>query len=273
MAKIVSVFFFLLAHPTIFAQLISGRITTEKNGNGLAFASIGIIGTDFGTLTNEDGFFKLNVAGQSLSSTLRVSMIGYKPQRFLINDLVGHENMIKLKENITELKEVVIKTKKVKQKTLGGKSSSFFTVTGWGQFGNGGERGTLITIKKNILVEKVSFHIAYLGYDSVLLRLHIRDVVSGEPENELLNENILKVARSTGWHEINLTKYNLAYEKNIVVTLEWIKAWGKYKDVRNNGLKFSINWFKGPIFAKEAGESKWIIYKKWQPGIYLTVLE
>jgi len=151
-------------------------------------------------------------------------------------------------------------------------------MTGWGGCGNCGEdlggieRGIQIKIAKPVFVEKVNFHIAYFGYDSMLLRLHVRKIENDHPTQELLNKNIYLLAKSTGWQEIDLRKYNLSFSQDIAVSLEWVKAWGKTKD-RENSLKLSVAILKGTMFAKDANEGQWTTQKHVSPAIYLTVQE
>ena len=269
MKKIFLVFFYTASTFLCFGQTISGKIINDANGESLEFASVGIIGTNFGVITNEKGFFRLDATGQSSNEQVRISMIGFESQTITLKNLVDQEIVVRLKEQSVQLKEVIVKSKKTKQKTIGTKSSSTFVVTGWPGYGTGGERGIRIDVKKPIFVEKVNFHIAYLGLDSVQIRLHIRKIENDTPTEELLTENILITAKSTGWYEIDLSKYNLSYSEDIAVTLEWVKAWGTIKDIRNT-LKFSINYFKGTLYAKDASEAKWTTIKHG-PGIYLTV--
>ena len=244
----------------------------------MCYASIGIINTNFGTITNEKGFFKLDARSISSEAKVRISMIGFEAQVIQLNDLIGKETTIQLKEQIVQLSEVIVKPQKVKSKTIGTKSSSKKSVTGWGGCGNcsedlgGIERGIRIDLSKPVFVENVNFHVAYFGFDSMLVRLHIRKIEKGSPGKELLNNNIYARVKSIGWYEIDLREYNLSFSEEIAVSIEWVKAWGKTKD-KENSLKLSLALFKGTLFAKDGNEGNWDVQKNVSPGIYLTVEE
>ena len=205
-------------------------------------------------------------------------MIGFEEQVIQLNELIGKENTIRLKERIVQLSEVIVKPKKVKRKTIGTKSSSRKNVTGWGGCGNCGEdlggieRGTRIDISKAVYLEKVNFYVAHFGYDSMLVRLHIRKIDNNSPGTELLSTNIYTSIKTTGWQEIDLQKYNLSFSHDIAVSIEWVKAWGKRKD-QENSLKLSVGLFNGTLFAKDGIEGKWDVHKHVSPAIYLTVEE
>jgi len=259
-------------------QSISGTVMNEATQEPLCYASIGIINTNFGTITNEKGFFKLDARSFSAEAKIRISMIGFEAQIIQLKDLIDRENTFRLKEQIVQLSEVVIKPQQVKSKTIGTKSTSKKSVTGWGGCGNCGEdlggieRGIRIELSKPVFVEKVNFHVAYFGFDSMLVRLHIRKIEKGYPRQELLNTNIYARIKSTGWHEIDLREYNLSYSEDIAVSIEWVKAWGETKD-KENSLKLSLALFKGTLFSKDGNEGNWDVQKNVSPGIYLTVEE
>jgi hypothetical protein len=259
-------------------QSISGNVINEATQEPLSYASIGVINTNFGTITNEKGFFKLDARSFSPEAKIRISMIGFEAQVLQVKDLIEKETTIRLKEQIVQLSEVIVKPKKVKSKTIGTKSTSKKSVTGWGGCGNCGEdiggveRGIRIELSKPVFVEKVNFHVAYFGFDSMLVRLHIRKIDKGYPRNELLTTNIYARIKSTGWHEIDLREYNLSFSEDIAVSIEWVKAWGKTKD-KENSLKLSLALFKGTLFAKDGNEGNWDVQKNVSPGIYLTVEE
>jgi len=261
-----------------FGQSISGRVMSEKTQESLAYVTIQVIGQGSGTITDENGLFKLNATGFLPETEIKFSMIGFETQLVSVKDMIDHENILKLKEHSVQLSEVIVRPKKIKLKTLGTKSSSTKNVTGWGGCGNcsedlgGIERGIRINIHRPVFVEKLNFHVAYFGYDSMLLRLHVRKIENDLPTQELLNNNIYVRVRTTGWHEIDLTRYNLSFSKDVAVSVEWVKAWGKTEGMEN-ALKLSLGLFKGTLFGKNSRGSRWTVHRQVSPAIYLTVEE
>ena len=273
MRIVVTVLLFTSIKFLACSQMISGKIVNEANGNPLEFVSVGVISLNIGTVSDEKGFFNIDLKDVSPTAQVRVSMIGFVAQTFSVKDLLKKDNLVRLNEQVIDLNEVVVKASQTKRKVLGTKSSTRFIVTGWGGYGTGGERGIKIEVNSQpIFVEKLNFHVAVNTFDSLLLRLHIRNIKNGVPKNELLPDNILTKVISTGWFEINLEKYNLSYNQDIAVSLEWVKAWGKKKGLENNFL-LSLNYFKGTLYGKEASEANWSVFKHKSPGIYLTIQE
>lgn len=93
----------LLSH-SLFAQNtgISGRVTDEA-GMPIIGVSVFEKGTNKGTITNNEGNFRLNITGEA---TLKVSYVGYITQEISVS--AGSNTQIVLKENNKSLDEVVV---------------------------------------------------------------------------------------------------------------------------------------------------------------------
>ncbi|MEL7221450.1 MAG: carboxypeptidase-like regulatory domain-containing protein, partial [Bacteroidota bacterium] len=82
---------------------ISGRLTDEQN-EPLAGGTLLVLGTDKGTVTDGEGFFRLTLPNNQ--ATIRVSYLGYKDQLIQINK--GGEKDIQLSASANTLTEVVV---------------------------------------------------------------------------------------------------------------------------------------------------------------------
>ena len=119
------------------------------------------------------------------------------------------------------------------------------------------------------------------SFDSSLFRLHIRDIVDSLPRNELLKTSILiSITKESGWIAIDLSKYNLAFEGEIALTLEWIKVIGidlnklltsKGINQSYSAVTFNVKQKEGLTFTKWGTEAKWVYHDNNSPSIYLTV--
>ena len=255
-------------------QMIEGHVFDKKSAQPLEFVTIGVIGTNFGTVSDETGRFSLNLSKLSPNDKVRISFIGYKPVVFTISDLTPGIS-IQLENAPTELPEVVVRHR-AKPFYLGETTTSKKTVTGWGGFGvgSGGERGILIDSEKFPLYpSEVSFNIARCAYDSVLLRLHIRQIEDGVPGKELLTENIYHLFRKgSAGARVDLSKMNLQIASPCVVSLEWVKTFGNCSGEHCN-LQFSLRRGRGLMYTKEASEGTWSKFENAQPSIALTCFE
>jgi hypothetical protein len=282
--KYLSIFsILLLFYIQSQSQIISGRIINAETNEPLEYVSIGVINTSIGIITDDKGFFKIDVKGLSDTLTVRISMISYKPQTFQIEQLVGKENIIKLIEAPTKLAVVIIKPSG-KSRKVGITGTFGWKSMGWGgsNWGKGQEKGAKIALG-NSFVQLKSFHIHLRrqSFKSFQFRLHIRNIIDNLPSEELLSKNIIiTTTKESGWIDFDLSPYNLVLTGDIAVSIEWLKVEGVFKDRAmkiNDNLQTEYILFnqikKGTFFNKKGTEASWTRTENMSPCLYFDVLE
>src|SRR4029079_8390418 len=84
---------------------ISGRVTEEGNNQPVSSATVTLVGTTLGAITDADGRFSFNApAGPS---TVRVRRIGYAPKTIAVNASISDIN-VSLARDVLELDKQVI---------------------------------------------------------------------------------------------------------------------------------------------------------------------
>lgn len=106
MKKVILISVLSLINQVLFSQTIKGYVLDKENKEQLAFASLVFKSNLKGTISNEDGKYKLDITGKQ-SDTVIVSYVGYKKQEILVEDLMGSFNIL-LSKSQNQLKEVVI---------------------------------------------------------------------------------------------------------------------------------------------------------------------
>jgi hypothetical protein len=267
-------------------QNISGKVIDFSNGEPLVYVSIGVMETSKGTITDEKGNFNLDVTGQSIKSPVRFSMIGYQSQNFTIEELSKFQNIIKLKYYPIDLAPITIKPYG-KIKEVGTKDYTILGgFDGWSgaNFGKGYEIGLKIELGAlPVRIKSLHFRLYKQTVDSSLFRLHIREIDENMPLNELLNKNILiPVTKKSGWFDIDLSKYNLVFSGDIVLSIEWIKVVGIHMEssMKINDSKqaspnvlFNIKRKQGCTYHRWGTEANWVKDDSSSPSFYLTVQE
>jgi len=280
--KLISTIFLFFLTLQLQAQLISGKVIDSSSEKPLEYVNLGVIDTSIGITTNEKGEFSLDVKGQSPKAIVRISMIGYKPQTFPIEELTNKENFIKLINNPVQLAEVTVKPFKGKQKIIGTTDNKHGGIGGWGgtHRGTGYEIGTKLELGSSPIFIK-SFHI-YLfkqSFECSVFRLHIRSIVNNLPSEELLTENILiQLTKKSGWVNIDLKKYNLVFSGDVALSLEWVNVIGLKRLTKVNGvmganIHFRMNNKQGSTYTRWGSEAKWKYLDGMSPCYYLTVQE
>jgi hypothetical protein len=286
--KLISTIFLFFLTLQLQAQLISGKVIDSSSEKPLEYVSLGVIDAPISITTNERGEFSLDVKGQSSSAKVRISMIGYHPQTFSIEELTNKESIIKLVNNPVHLAEIAVRPVKGKLKKVGTTSytwhGKFCGIGGLGgsQRSKGHEIGTIIELgSKPILLRSLHVCMRNQSFESSLFRLHIRNIVDNLPSEELLTENILiPITKRSGWVDIDLTKYNLVFHDDIALTIEWVDVikTNKTKSIIVNGKKtysilFNMKQKQGSMYYRWGSESKWSWENGSSPSFYLTVQE
>ena len=283
--KLISTIFLFVLTLQLQAQLISGKVIDFSSEKPLEYVNLGVIDTPIGITTNEKGEFNLDIKGQSPKAKVRISMIGYKPQTFPIEELTNKENIIKLVSEPIQLGDVTVKPFLGKLKKVGATSSTFhgeFCGIGGAQRGKGYEIGTKIELgSKPVLLRSLHIYMHNQSFEYSLFRLHIRNIVNNLPFEELLTENIMiPITKSSGWVDIDLSKYNLVFKDDIALTIEWIKVntTNKTKFINVQGrneycILFNMKQKQGSIYTRWGSESKWSWKDGLSPSFYLTVQE
>jgi hypothetical protein len=271
--KIFVLLFVLCGHISL-GQVLHGFVVDKNSSGPLEFATIGIIGTNIGTISDKTGRFNLDAGKLHPNDQFRISFISYQSEILTVSDFKSGDT-IRLSPASLQLSEVVVNGK-LKRFTIGETTTSSRSVTGWGGFsaGSGGERGILLEPKKApIYPAEIIFHVARCAYDSVLLRLHIRAVENGIPGEELLQQNVYYIfKKGTDVARIDVSDTNVAIRGACVVSLEWVKAFGRCNGADCN-VQFSLRRGKGIMYSKEASEGHWNKLEDAQPSIAITCLE
>lgn len=101
------IFFTSFISERSFSQIeITGSVTEIESGEGLPAATVLIVGTYRGTITNNDGQFSLNV--DSLPATLQFRYIGFETRELTIESVPVSQLLIELYPTIAKLDEITV---------------------------------------------------------------------------------------------------------------------------------------------------------------------
>jgi hypothetical protein len=260
MKILVSFFCFLMiCQPGISQNEISGIIKDKSTQQGIPYASIGIAGTQLGTLTDENGNFKLAV--QHLSDTLKISSIGYTNLSIVCNQLAKNAgNLFYLKPEVFDLKEVEVKARLLSYKTLGSANYSKNICTAFvGE--NANWRGEQAAIQANniagttVYLESFGFYIIKNIYtDSLQFRIMLYEIdAKGYPGKTFLKKPILfKTNVKQGEVKIDLKEYYINTTGDFFISLECLE-----EKMEANKFCFAGS-IKVPSFVKTSAFANWI---------------
>ena len=214
---------------------IVGQVLDATTQEPLPYVNIGLVNQNIGTVSDESGYFELEVpANQYNDETLRFSMIGFESRDFILKDYLDLQILtISLEEKATALEELVLTTQRNKYQTkiLGNKTTSQLIYAAFTTNKLGNEMGFIVRGRKNpMILKKINVSLVENDYGPIRFRLNFYSLKDGLPEETLLNENIIvETDISSGIVSKDLTPYEIVIDQDFFVSIEWIEDLGPGK--------------------------------------------
>ena len=228
----------VMMFPAVSQIVLTGKTINSKDGTAIPFVNIGILNSDVGTISDEDGSFLIKITKQHATSSLYFSALGYKKLSLSIDSLKKVQFLeVAFEEDVTQLKPVTVTGKKFRRKFLFGNDTS----EGGTVYADTVTAGSSIAvlIDNNLdpynlkypkfecpaLVENVAVRVAKNTFKEFRLRvrLYAVDPVTGLPGDDLLNKSIVAASNiKKGWLEIDLLNHFITVNGPFYLGFEWI---------------------------------------------------
>ena len=215
MYKVLVIIFFISFLPlSVYAQSIKIKsvVYSKESYTPLSFANIGIVNKFTATITNEKGYFEIEVAA---TDTLVFSMVGYQTLKVVAGQC--RDEVLMEAQNF-QLPEIVIQPGKFTNIEIG-----FHRGRQTGKYIGCPQLAVFINnpVKIEGIVQKVHF---WMGWENpafdwqilkVRIRVYKRDSVSGLPSTDILTQQIMvDIAREKVYKkhiEIDLKNYHILF--------------------------------------------------------------
>jgi hypothetical protein len=252
-------FLFLILATVAFSQCISGRVLDRQSSEALAYVNIGVLNGNHGTVSNEEGIFRLDLQGVEEAAKIRFSYIGYESVDTLVGPLDSLETRIiniELEPILLEMDEVLVFPREYKEKIKGNPKPADFIRAGFMDDSLGYEVGIRIKIRKRpTLIKTLYLHGLIMSYDSVFYRLNVYELEDGIPGKNVLKKPIyisLSKDDITEDISIDLTQHHIVVHDDFAITLEFVKDQGE------GFLTFSAGIMNGITFVRKTSHGKWM---------------
>ena len=184
-----------LSLPIGAQTFVIGQVIDAATKEPLPYVNIGLLNKNIGTVSDETGYFELEVnTEQNSRDTLRFSMIGFETKSYTLNDFINQNEIeVYLTEKSTALDEVILssKRKKYQTKILGNKTTSKALYAAFTSNKLGNEMGFIVRARKHpMILKKFNISLVENDYGPIKFRLNIYDVLNGLPNKTLLKDNI-----------------------------------------------------------------------------------
>lgn len=221
-------------------KIISGKVLNFENSEPLAYVNIGIKNKTVGTVSNDNGLFKLSLNDKVTSKdTIVFSFIGFKTEKYLVSELNKIKEPILLQPKNTELDEVVVSSKKIKLKSkkigrtskgLGLMHSNFYSYYEKDVDDRlSKERGMKFKMRKNCHIKDLNFNITSNDFKSLKFRVNFYKIQDGLPTDLIVQENIIFEIKDNflGWFKVDLEPYKIYLREKteeVAVTIQWLES-------------------------------------------------
>ena len=246
-----------LSLPLGAQTFVIGQVIDAATKEPLPYVNIGLLNKNIGTVSDETGYFELEVnTEQNSRDTLRFSMIGFETKSYTLNDFINQNEIeVYLTEKSTALDEVILssKRKNYQTKILGNKTTSKALYAAFTSNKLGNEMGFIVRARKHpMILKKFNISLVENDYGPIKFRLNIYDVLNGLPNKTLLTDNLfIETEESSGIVSLDLTPYEIIIDQDFFIAIEWIEDLGPGK------LYFSGGFFGAPLFAREVSQGTW----------------
>lgn len=236
--SIIFVFISVIVHSQ--EKIITGKVWSFENNEPLAYVNIGIKNKTVGTVSNNNGLFKLSLNDKvSSKDTVVFSYIGFKTEKYLVLELNKIKKPILLQTKNMELDEVVVSSKKIKLKSkkigrtskgLGLFHSNFYSYYEKDVDDRlSKERGMKFKMRRNCHIKDLNFNITSNDFKSLKFRVNFYKIKDGLPTDLIVQDNIVFEIKDNflGWFNVDLEPYEIFFNKDIedvAVTIQWIES-------------------------------------------------
>lgn len=263
-------------------QTIKGKVVNSENNVGIPYASIGILGTSFGTTCDSLGFFLLHLNKTdsifNKSQSITVTSIGYDTLNISPNVSL---DIIRLKPQpiVLETVNIRVNNRNVKEKILGnnrekGRVWVTFNPTKRTLSQNMGTAiGSVFNVRADKIASLISFKcFAYpTGFNMVKYRVLAIDVVT---KKNLLNDELFYTWKAGNPKniEIDFSSTPIELKNDFILALEWVDyEINKGSERQNIMLPANIS-FSSKALWRLGSQNQWQAMKNINVSFQATIV-
>jgi hypothetical protein len=232
MIRISFLLLFISLHTFGKSILIEGKLLTASNQEPIAYANIGIIDKNIGTISNPDGSYSIRIDSLLVHEKITFSALGFERRSIELSKLITKPSLrrVLLEEKNIVLDEVSINHKlhildRIKHASLGNDRHTSGTIR-LDTAKAGGSMALKIDHKDApFKLNNIQLYIPQSSNEfKVRVRLYAVDPATGAPGDDLLDKNIIIQSNvSKGWLKEDLSHHNIwINQEEFFLAFEWI---------------------------------------------------
>jgi hypothetical protein len=116
---LLTVVFFASITSLVGQKIIQGKVLAQNNKTAIAYANIGILNSNVGSISNEDGSFSISVPTYYFNDTLLFAALGHTTRRIPVSLINTDQSLtVLLAEKVIQLESVTVTAKREKKKNF-----------------------------------------------------------------------------------------------------------------------------------------------------------
>ena len=251
-----------LAAPVARAQQLAGSITDAKTGQGIPFVNIGVLGQSLGTVSSEQGTYRLTYQPALAADTVRVSSLGYQPRRLLLRELLAQPSLALVPEAVP-LTDVRVQARNPLRHlhTLGFTKADGNTTINFHSADYGAEVGTRIQLRRQpTALQSVTFNISKNQVGKLTFRVNIYHLnAAGEPTNVKLlpHDLVVTTDAAQGPVTVDLSADKILLREDFFLALEWLRG-GDAQHLQNGlTLTGGLGYADNDLYFRQTSQANW----------------
>lgn len=239
------------------AQVWTGRVLDAETREPLSYVNVGVVNQGIGTVSDENGNFRLDLSQAKDRDRIRISFIGYEDLEMAKSECMKlpRTDDYYLNKRSYDLSAVVVRPQKVIQRVLGNKTRSRSMHVGFDENLLGHELGVIMKTRgKGTWLDSIKINVSQCGYDSIFFRVNVYEFNGDFPDKNILKTPVyLSLAKRdvSGTITVDLTDIFIYTENDFLVSLELVK------DLGSGNLYFSTGFLLAPIYYRYTSQDRW----------------
>ena len=243
-----------------------------KTRKPIPYAAIGILGENVGTVSNEDGLFRLAIPSQFTYDTLTFSEVVHGRKKLSITYLLNSPGIVvTLEETVMELRTVEITPDKEKRsyEKLGVKPM-FYWGSCYANFKGGAQIAQLMEASAYpVFLSKARIKIGDNNLEKAKMRVRVLEkMANGLPGSDVFEGVFMNIAYQEGWIEVDLSHTNLIFAEDFFVSFEFLNVLWQPTDGYFSIVCSETNTFSKKQLVRNASLGKWQSSLPGQKHIY-----
>lgn len=244
--------------------VLEGQVVDAQSSGPLSYVNIGIANKNVGTVSAEDGQFRLILRPGQANDTLSFSFIGYETLRIPVEVMFALRIPVVMHRKAVKLQEIVVKNHRYKARFFGTFTQSAMAQAGFSENILGKECGVMMRTRRPTLLEEVQINFGQCSYDSVYFRLNVYQVMDKNTFEPLLSTPqyyAFSRAELVQTLALDIRSLNIQVQGDFLISVEY------YRDLGSGNLYFKSALNKS-TYIRATSIGNW---KKVHIGISLGV--